>query len=236
MPSIALGKKLIVGTLISMVTAIVVIVFALSLRSRSTFSSSSSSSSLSSFLNPQQLQSPSTSDECDNLIHRIRSTDRKLAFTLDTFPVDLTHAVCPDLVGISSSVAPNSTACEEICDFDPGCDLWQWCPYSVQSCLLHDRVSWTPGNWSRCYISRATTSRNLCEPDSNFKWIGAARGSSRHRVPTRSAPVTTKRGFSGFLYAAGGVPACADAQALGKQNSWYYNWVSLWFSFRPDTS
>lgn len=204
-------------------------------------SSSSSSSSSSSFADVasgtssvlRRIPQPTKSRRSSHNYRAGNGRRRNLATSNDAlFTVDLRDAVCPDLKGQKSSSAPTVEACRNICAEDPGCDLYQWCPYDPNkpqalSCLLHDRESWTTGNWTRCYVSDATSSRNMCEPDTNHRWIGAAKIGSNRVPSTTTAPAVTKskRGFSGFLGGEDGGSTCADSTALGLQNSWYYTWT-----------
>ena len=145
------------------------------------------------------------------------------------FTVDLGNARCPDLVEKDSSVAPDAASCAALCSEDLGCDLWQYCPEDHVNCRLHSN-RWSPNDGSvRCYVSSSTSSREMCIPDGWNRWIGSARTGS-NRLPTRTAPVTRKRGFSGFLKQKinGNLQqaVCQDSEALGLENSWYYNWMT----------
>jgi len=142
----------------------------------------------------------------------------------ESFIVDLTHAACPGVSGRDKFQAPDMASCAALCEADPGCDLWLYCPYlyDINSCLLHDQVSWSLGNWTRCYVSNATSSREMCIPDKYSKWKGAARTGST-RVPAKTAPTRAKRGFSGYLYAMDGgneIRPCNDAAFLNREDGW----------------
>jgi len=167
-----------------------------------------------------------------NEVVKAESRDEKPRhLTGEPFTLNLLHAACPGVSGRGKSEAPDMASCAALCEADPGCDLWQYCPYlyEINSCLLHDQVSWTLGNQTRCYLSTATSSREICIPDKYWKWQGAARAGST-RVPVPTAPVSRKRGFSGYLFATDDsgkneIRPCNDAAALDLDDSWYYNWM-----------
>eukprot|EP00581_Thalassiosira_minuscula_P006772 CAMPEP_0183706518 /NCGR_PEP_ID=MMETSP0737-20130205/3311_1 /TAXON_ID=385413 /ORGANISM="Thalassiosira miniscula, Strain CCMP1093" /LENGTH=586 /DNA_ID=CAMNT_0025933933 /DNA_START=91 /DNA_END=1848 /DNA_ORIENTATION=+ len=168
------------------------------------------------------------------------SRDLQQTTTSTTFPVDLSFSVCPDLTEVNRMTAPSSDACAAVCASDPGCDLWQYCKKiestNANSCRLHDATgngdAWTSGNWIRCYISTSASSRDACLPERYAgQWIGAGRSSAEGtRVPSASIPASRKRGLSAYLDVdlSDGVttnpPTCADGEALGLQDSWYYTW------------
>jgi len=163
---------------------------------------------------------------------QIRGRHNRFLQTSTIFPVDVSDSICPGLVQKDKNTAEDATACASLCENDAGCDLWQYCPESKGSCPLPGEDQWTPGNWARCYVSVAEGSRDGCLPDHTNKWIGGARSDST-RVPTKTAePVSVKRGFSGYLNVDVGetepllAPVCADAEALGREDSWYYTWMT----------
>jgi len=143
----------------------------------------------------------------------------------EAFSVDLAYAICPGMVG--NGEARSAEACAELCDVDSGCDAWQYCPEDVGSCELPDG-SRTPGDKLRCYVTTSTSSKGKCLPDLRMQWIGAATPSSG-RVPLRTTPVATKKGFSGFVWytdvAGDSHLSCDDAVALNREKGWYYTWT-----------
>jgi len=146
------------------------------------------------------------------------SRQRELA---PAFTEDLHQTVCPGLVRKDNNQAPSESACATICANDPGCDAWQYCPKSINSCQLPDG-SWIWANLQgRCYVATSSSSRGMCKLDWNRAWVGKAR-TGASRVPVKTNPITRKRGFSGY----GSTASCTDAAALGLEDSWYYTWHS----------
>lgn len=143
----------------------------------------------------------------------------------NVFTVDLKNAICPDLNPVPGK---NAEECQIHCSNLEGCDLWQYC--DSFSCPLYENGTYTPGDYARCYVSTASSSRGGCIPDKTDRWIGGARPEFA-RVPVKTAePSSSKRGFSGFLKITrdDGTtlldPICNDAQILGREEAWYYTW------------
>jgi len=130
------------------------------------------------------------------------------------FAVDVTNAVCPGLTMVAVSEAPSEAACEDRCRSDPNCDLYQYCEWP-RSCRTFEG-QWSMKNYHRCFVATSSSPPDQqCIPDHNFQWLGKARTGS-DKVPTRTAEISRKRGFSGYLNLGGTATAeCRDAQALG---------------------
>jgi len=146
------------------------------------------------------------------------STARTLADS--PFRFDLKHAVCPGLEPVYNVDTPE--ACEAKCAEDLDCDVWQWCPAyddpaKGKSCYTYES-EWTWGDYVRCYKTTAKSLQGkICKPDIYVRWIGGTKTASR--IPQRTHPVATKRGFSGFLKGQTEtgelIDPCEDAKALG---------------------
>ena len=147
----------------------------------------------------------------------LRQRQHRSAVVVADFTIDLRHSRCPGLV--AQPAITDEALCASACEADPDCEVWQFCP-AGKSCEKHDETFTGTGSTTRCWMSAAGTSRGMCLPEQGRKWLGAAREGSG-RVPFRTSPVTTKRGFSGYLKqtlddGTSIPPICSDAEALNR--------------------
>ena len=77
----------------------------------------------------------------------------------NNFPIDISHARCPNLVSSKQNVT--AAQCAILCDTNPNCDAWQYC--TTGSCMLHND-EWTQGDLQRCWLG-TSVEKGMCIPE-----------------------------------------------------------------------